>query len=250
MTYIQGFLIPVPEDKMEAYRKMAEEAVPFFTEYGAQRIVECWGNTVPKGKTTDMYRAVKAQEHENVVFSWIDWKSQSACEQAHKTMMQDERMQMPEEMPFDGARMIYAGFDMLGESGEGGETGYVQGYVAPVPRNNRNAFAEMCATMRAVAIDSGALKAVDSWADNIEDGKVTDFKRAVKARDGEAVAFGYVEWTSKQAFEAGSLAMRADDRMPKSGSDMPLDGMRLIYGGFEVLLDTAQEKNHNPGNTV
>lgn len=241
MTYIQGFLIPVPEAKKDAYRKMAEDAAPFFTEYGAQRIVECWGNALPRGKTTDMYRGVKAEENENVVFSWVKWESKTACDKAHETMMQDERMQMPAEMPFDGARMIYAGFDVLGESGGGGATGYVQGYVAPVPRSNREAFVEMCATMRAVAIDCGALKAVDSWAENIEDGKVTDFKRAVEAENGEAVAFGYVEWPSKQAFDEGSLAMRADNRMPQPGSEMPLDGKRLIYGGFEVLLDTSLE---------
>lgn len=241
MTYIQGFLIPVPEDKKDAYRKLAEEAVPLFTEYGAQRIVECWGDAVPRGKSTDMYRAVEAEGNENIVFSWVEWDSKDACEKAHNTMMQDERMQMPAEVPFDGARMIYAGFDTLGETGNGGTTGYVQGYVAPVPRANREAFAKMCATMRAVAIDSGALNAVDSWAEHIEDGKVTDFKRAVKAKDGEAIAFGFVEWPSKQAYDEGSVAMRADDRMPSPGSDMPLDGMRLIYGGFEILLNTAQE---------
>ena len=67
---------------------------------------------------------------------------------------------------------------------------------------------------------------------------LTDFKRAVKAEEGEAVAFGFVEWASKDAFEAGSKKMHGDDRMPQPGSEMPFDGMRLIYGGFSVLLDT------------
>lgn len=240
MTYIQGFLLPVPEGKKDAYRKMAIDAAPVFTDHGAQRIVECWGDDVPRGETTDMYGAVKTEGDENVVFSWIDWESKDAFEKAHDGIANDERMQEPPDgMPFDGMRMIYAGFEMLGEKGDGGEMGYVQGYVAPVPKSNRKAFAEMCETMREVAIDSGALHAADGWSEDIENGKVTDFKRAVKAEDGEAVAFGFVEWPSKESYEKGSAAMREDDRMPPPGSDMPLDGKRLIYGGFEVMMDTS-----------
>lgn len=240
MTYFQGFLIPVPSDKQAAYVKMATDAVPLFEDYGARRLVECWGDSVPHGKVTDMYRAVNAEDGESIVFSWVDWDSEEACQAAHDAMMRDERMEMPQEMPFDGKRMIFAGFELLGELGGGGDAGYVQGYVAPVPKGNRGAFADMCATMREVAVDCGALRAVDGWAESIPDGKVTDFKRAVNATDGEAVAFGYVEWSSKAAFEAGSARMRDDDRMPAPGSDMPLDGRRLIYGGFAVLLDTSQ----------
>jgi uncharacterized protein YbaA (DUF1428 family) len=243
MTYFQGFVIPVPQENKEAYRTMAKEAAPFFTEYGSGRIVEGWGEDVPRGKTTDLYGAVSAEGDENVVFSWIEWDSEAICQQAHDAMMKDERMKMPPEMPFDGKRMVFAGFDILGESGDGGETGYFQGYVAPAPKENRSAFADLCAMMREVAIDSGALRAVDAWADDIADGEVTDFKRAVKAEDGEAIAFGFVEWASKEAFEAGKAAMQADDRMPKPGTEMPFDGLRLIYGGFSVLLDTSQRSD-------
>lgn len=238
MTHFQGFVIPVPPENKDAYRKMAVESAPFFTEYGARRIVEGWGEDVPRGTTTDLYRAVDAVEGENIVFSWIEWDSEEACQQAHEAMMKDERMKMPPEMPFDGKRMIYSGFDILGARGEGGTTGYVQGYVAAVPRDNRDAFADMCAAMRDVAVDSGALRAVDGWAEDTPDGQVTDFKRAVKADEGEAVAFGFVEWASKDAFDAGLAKMHSDDRMPQPGSEMPLDGKRLIYGGFAVLLDT------------
>lgn len=243
MAYMQGFIIPVRSSNKAAYQKLAEEAAPIFTDHGAQRIVECWGDNVPKGETTDMYRAVAAEDGEQIVFSWIDWVSKEACDTAHEKMMSDERMQdPPDEMPFDGMRMIYTGFESLGENGKGGRVGYVQGYVAPVPQENRTAFAEMCATMREIAIDCGALHAADGLAGEIEDGKVTDFKRAVKAEAGEAIALGYVEWPSKAAFEDGSTKMRADSRMPAPGSDMPLDGKRLIFGGFEVMLDTAEQE--------
>ncbi len=236
MSYIQGYLIPVLPAKKEAYRKMAADMAPMFMEFGALRLVECWGDEVPKGKTTDMYGAVNAQGEENIVFSWVDWGTKETCDKAHEKMMQDERMQeMPPDMPFDGKRMVFAGFETLGESGNGGTSGYVMGYVAPVPRNNRRAFDEMCASMRDVAVDCGALHALDAWAETIEDGKVTDFKRAVKAETDEAIAFGYAEWPSKEAHEKGSAAMREDKRMAKL--QMPLDGKRLIYGGFYPIVD-------------
>jgi uncharacterized protein YbaA (DUF1428 family) len=240
MAYFQAFLIPVPESRKDAYSRMAHDVAPLFQEYGAERIVECWDDEVPRGQTTDMYRAVRAEAGERVVFSWIDWASREACDKAHDQMMSDERMQdPPDAMPFDGMRLTFAGFETLGAAGAGGSTGYVAGYVAPVRRERRKAFADMCATMRDVAIRCGALYAVDGWAENIEDGTLTDFKRAVKAESGEAVAFGYVEWASKAAWDQGSARMRQDDDRPPSGADLPLDGKRLIHGGFSVLLDTG-----------
>lgn len=241
MTFIQGFLVPVPEGNKQAYREMAASAVPLFEKHGMVRMVECWADDVPRGETTDMYRGVDAEEGEIVVFSWVDWGSKEAWQKAHKAFAEDEEMQEPPEMPFDGKRMVFAEFDVIGEAGPGGESSYVQGYVAPVPKANRDAFAEMCNGMREVMVDHGALRAVDGWADSIADGKVTDFQRAVKAKEDEAVAFGFVEWASKAAFEEAMAKMHDDERMPPPGSEMPLDGKRLIYGGFDVLLDTDAE---------
>lgn len=240
--YVQGFILPVQTGKKEAYRKMAEEAVPIFEKHGARRLVECFEDDVPHGQTTDMYRAVDAEDGEHVVFSWIDWESEQACNEGGKAMESDPDMKMPDEMPFDPKRMIYAGFEVVGEAGEkGGGGSYVQGYVAPVPKGKKQDFAEMCEGMRAVMLDAGALHAVDSWSDSIEDGKVTDFKRAVKAEEGEAVAFGYVEWPSKAAYDEGMAKARDDERMPPPGSPMPVDGKRLIFGGFDVIVDTGKE---------
>ena len=75
MTYYQGFLIPVSADNKAAYHKLANESAPFFAEFGAQRIVEGWGDQVPRGENTDMFRGVNAEGGENVVFSWIHWPS-------------------------------------------------------------------------------------------------------------------------------------------------------------------------------
>ena len=112
MSYIDGFVVPVPEGNKEKYREMAEKAVAMFKRFGALRLVECWGHDVPDGKVTDFRRAVAAQAGENVVFSWIEWPSKEARDECHKAMMDDPEMKNM-EMPFDGKRMIFGGFEIL-----------------------------------------------------------------------------------------------------------------------------------------
>ena len=117
MTYVDGFVIPVPERKKQAYLEMAQRAAPIFREHGALSVVECWGNDLPDGKFTDFRMAVKAEEGENVVFSWITWPSKEARDAGNAKAMADERMHMGGEaaMPFDGKRMIFAGFETIVE---------------------------------------------------------------------------------------------------------------------------------------
>src|SRR5918912_3734797 len=94
MTYVDGFVIPVPAGKKEAYREMAAKAAPIFREYGATRVVECWGDDVPDGKVTDFKRAVKAEAGEVVVFSWIVWPSKAVRDEGSKKVMEDPRIRM------------------------------------------------------------------------------------------------------------------------------------------------------------
>ncbi len=116
MSYIQGFLIPVPKNKKQAYLDMAVATAAIFQEYGATRIVENWSDNVPQGKVTDFNRAVKAEEGEAVVFSWIEWPDQATCDAAAENMEKDPRWEQMGEMPFDGMRMIWAGFDPIFDS--------------------------------------------------------------------------------------------------------------------------------------
>jgi len=110
--YVQGFIVPVREDRKDPYRDMAEQAWDLFHEFGARRVVEAWGEDVPAGKHTDFYRAVKAEPGEKCVFSFIEWPSREVCDAAAERMQTDDRMQQPPgfEMPFDGKRMVYGGF--------------------------------------------------------------------------------------------------------------------------------------------
>lgn len=111
MKYVDGFVIAVPAEKKEAYLQLAAKATTLLKEFGATRIVECWSDDINEGKVTDFRMAVKAQEHEEVVFSWIEYPSKEIRDVANQKMMTDPRMrEMGDAMPFDGQRMIFGGF--------------------------------------------------------------------------------------------------------------------------------------------
>ncbi len=111
MAYIDGFVIAVPNANKDAFIEHAREMDSLFMEFGATRIVECWGDDVSHGKQTDFFRAVAATEEESVVFSWIEWPDKATRDVGMDAAMSDPRFS-PENcpMPFDGARMIYGGF--------------------------------------------------------------------------------------------------------------------------------------------
>ncbi len=113
MTYVDGFVLAVTTAKREIYTKFAEEACEIFKEYGALQIVECWGDDVPDGELTSFPMAVKCKQDETVVFSWIVWPSRAARDEANKKAMDDSRMQAMKDMPFDGKRMIFGGFETI-----------------------------------------------------------------------------------------------------------------------------------------
>jgi uncharacterized protein YbaA (DUF1428 family) len=111
MSYIDGFVIAVPNANKEKFLEHARTFDPLFLEFGATRVVEGWGDDVPDGKQTDFKRAVQATGDETVVFSWIEWPDKATRDAGVEKMMKDPRMD-PEKnpMPFDGKRMIFGGF--------------------------------------------------------------------------------------------------------------------------------------------
>lgn len=119
MPYIDGFVIACPTDKKQAFIDHAKTADGVFLDMGATRIVECWGDDVSEGKTTDFRRAVKAEKDESVIFSWIEWpdkETRDAGMAKLEAMMADPENADPRmdpeknPMPFDGTRLIFGGF--------------------------------------------------------------------------------------------------------------------------------------------
>ena len=115
--YVAGFVAPVLPANREAYLEFASAAAAIFREYGATRVVECWGDDVPEGEVTDFRRAVKAEADENVVFSWIVWPSKAVCKAGEERMRSDPRFEALGAMPFDGKRMFWGGFEIMLDSG-------------------------------------------------------------------------------------------------------------------------------------
>lgn len=114
---------------------------------------------------------------------------------------------------------------------------YVDGFVAAVPTANREKFKEHAELAAKVMKECGALKIVECWGDDIPDGEVTSFPLAVKRREDETVVFSWILWPSKAVRDAGMKQMMADPRMQPETNPMPFDGKRVIFGGFEILLE-------------
>ena len=110
MSYIDGFVIAVPDANREQFIAHASTFDAMFLEFGATRVVECWSDDVPDGKLTDFRRAVQAQPDESVVFSWIEWPDKATRDAGMKKIMDDPRIGPDTPMPFDGKRMIFGGF--------------------------------------------------------------------------------------------------------------------------------------------
>ncbi|WP_449467967.1 DUF1428 domain-containing protein [Stenotrophomonas humi] len=117
---------------------------------------------------------------------------------------------------------------------------YVDGFIAAVPTANKEKFLAHARTGDAVFIEFGALRVVECWGDDVSHGQLTDFFRAVQAKDDETVVFSWIEWPDKATRDAGMQKMMDDPRMDPARNPMPFDGKRLIYGGFVPLLELTK----------
>ena len=114
---------------------------------------------------------------------------------------------------------------------------YVDGFVAAVPTANKEKFLRHAQEGAAAFKDCGALQVVECWGDDVPEGTVTSFPMAVKRKDDETVIFSWVVWPSKAVRDEGMKKAMEDPRMQPDTNPMPFDGKRLIYGGFNILVD-------------
>ncbi|MEX0312510.1 MAG: DUF1428 domain-containing protein [Tateyamaria sp.] len=115
---------------------------------------------------------------------------------------------------------------------------YIDAFLAPVRRTDRDAYAEWLKEQHAIFKEYGADTIVDTWEDDVPEGKVTSMHLAVAAEDGEAVALGWIVWPDKATRDAAWSKVMEDPRMSPDTNPMPFDGKRLIYGGFAPVLIT------------
>lgn len=235
MSYFDGFVLAVPEANRAAFIDHANQADAFFLDHGAVRVVESWGDEVPRGTLTDFYGAVQATEDEAVVFSWVEWPDRATRDKGMPAFMADERLSAIPDMPFDGKRMIFGGFEAIADEGRSGDTGYADGYVLAVPEAKKDAYVALARKAAPIFREHGATRVVESWGVDVPDGQLTDFRRAVKAEAGEAVVFSFCEWPDKAARDAGWAKLMEDERM-KPDEDQPFDGKRMFWGGFRPIV--------------
>jgi uncharacterized protein YbaA (DUF1428 family) len=116
MAYVDGFVIPVPKENLEAYKKMSLACGAVWKEYGALEFRENIGDDVPPGQVTSFPMSVALKENEVVAFSWIVYESRAKRDEINEKVMKDPRLAEfmdPKSMPFDGKRMIFGGFETI-----------------------------------------------------------------------------------------------------------------------------------------
>jgi uncharacterized protein YbaA (DUF1428 family) len=179
------------------------------------------------------------------VFSWIEYPDKETRDLANDKMQNDpDAMAGMAECPFDTKRMIFSGFAPIFQTGSDKGMGYIDGFVIPVEVEKQVDYQTVAEASAPVFMDHGAQAVVETWGEDLIRGEVTDFYRAVDAKDDETIVFSWIAWPSKEARDKGNLSSMEDDRFkPGAGPgmpgdmSMPFDGKRLIMGGFVPIVD-------------
>lgn len=240
MTYFTGAVAAVPTANKDKYADHVAAAWPLFRSYGAIRMVETWGADVPKGKVTDFQGAVDAREDETIVFSWIEWPDKATADTSWQKMQDDPAMKDIPEMPFDGSRMVFGGFAPVYEAGTHNGAGYYQGFLLAVPEKNKAPYVEMADEGWKMFQKGGALGMVECWGEDVPRGKKTDLYRATRAEDGEVPVFSWAAWPDRATCDAAAKAMEAEMGDMQDMPEMPFDGMRMMWAGFDPLFDSGK----------
>ena len=117
---------------------------------------------------------------------------------------------------------------------------YIDGFVIAVPKGNKQKFIEHAKQGDSVFIENGARRVLECWGDDVKDGMLTDFRRAVQAKDDETVVFSWIEWPDKATRDAAMTKVMNDPRLSPQSNPMPFDGKRMIFGGFSPVLELGE----------
>ena len=127
---------------------------------------------------------------------------------------------------------------------------YIDGLVLAVPSANKQKFLEHAHKIDTFFMDCGASRVVECWGDDVPTGKLTDFRRAVQAKDDETVVFSWIEWPDKATRDAGMARRTKDPSMDPQTNPMPFDGKRLIFAGFAPLLELGSAEDLHLGSNI
>ena len=114
---------------------------------------------------------------------------------------------------------------------------YIEGFVASVPAANKAKYIKHATDAADVFKDYGALRLVECWEDDVPEGELTSFALAVRREPGESIVFSWITWPSRAVRDAGMERVMSDQRMSNESNPMPFDGKRMIFGGFQMIVD-------------
>ncbi|WP_134727045.1 DUF1428 domain-containing protein [Paracoccus luteus] len=240
MPYYTGSVTPVPKANKDTYLQSLRRSWPLMQKRGAVRMVETWAEDIQPGKRTDFLRAVQAGDDEAVVFAWVEFPDKATADAAWADIMQnpDEMAQAMGDAQYDGKRMIFGGFETFVADGTD-KGGFYTGFLTPVPQANKAAFAKMAKSAWEEEFQPrGCLGNYESWGVDVPRGKRTDMYRAVDAQDGEVVVMSWCAWPDRAACEEAWRGMQAGMEAGQDMPDMPFDGKRMIWAGFDTLFDS------------
>ena len=240
MTYFEGFIVPVPEANKDAYRKHASDFAPMFQEIGVRRMVETWDSDVPEGKVTDFRKAVDAEAGREgrllVVRISLEGRARRGEREVHERPAHggNGREHAVRRQAHDHGRLR-----------SDRRRRHRPAAAIPTasscrcPKASATPIASSRPRWRRCSVEHGATRVVEAFGDDVPHGKVTDFYRAVKAEDGENVVFSFIEWPDKATRDDGLEGKIMADESLKPQGEMPFDGKRMFWGGFEKIVDTA-----------
>jgi uncharacterized protein YbaA (DUF1428 family) len=113
---------------------------------------------------------------------------------------------------------------------------YIEGFLVPVPEGHKERYREIARKFAEIMRQHGMIEVMEAWEADVPDGVLTDFRKAVKLEQGEKVVFAWVVWPDKATCEAAHATMMAEEFAEQIGKDMPFDGKRMVFGGFEPLV--------------
>ncbi len=113
---------------------------------------------------------------------------------------------------------------------------YIDGFMAAVPNDNKDDYIRFAKEAAAVFKDHGATRVVECWGDDVPEGELTSFPKAVQCKENETVVFSWVVWPSREARDKGNEKVMADPRLQSADQSPPFDGKRIIFGGFQMVL--------------
>ena len=247
MSYIDGLVFAIPTANRSEFIGYAKRSDSFLEGY--TRIVYGWEDELLEGQLTDFRKSVQAKTDESIVFVWVEWPDKATRNFEHRNMqtrLETEANFINEIPPFNGRRMISGGFETIIDF----ETtthnkkkditmSYIDGFLFAVKSENKEAFIDYA--NRANSLIEGCTRVVYALEDDLQDGQVTDFRKAVQAKDDEAVVFGWEEWLDKEARNKGHelMAERMESHETLSKEMPPFDELRMVFGGFETINEIS-----------